>query len=136
MLPECHHEQPNSPTCRETDTLRQWAVSSEPDETAVRPSPAERHPGHRPGAATVVRLEGVSRRYQVGESEVYALRDVDLEVDEGEFVVVLGPSGSGKSTLLNIISALDTPNMSDSAALVSMPITTRRRGPMRSPSTP
>jgi hypothetical protein len=67
------------------------------------------HPGHRPGVPTIVQLEGVSRRYQVGQSEVYALRDVDLEVDEGEFAVVLGPSGSGKSTLLNIIGALDTP---------------------------
>jgi putative ABC transport system ATP-binding protein len=57
----------------------------------------------------MVQLVGVSRRYRVGEGEVYALRDVDLEVDEGEFVVVLGPSGSGKSTLLNIIGALDTP---------------------------
>ena len=85
------------------------AVSSEPGDTSVRPSAAEPHPGHRPGVPTMVKLEGVSRRYQVGESEVYALRDVDLEVDEGEFVVVLGPSGSGKSTLLNIIGALDTP---------------------------
>jgi putative ABC transport system ATP-binding protein len=57
----------------------------------------------------MVRLDGVSRRYQVGDSEVYALRDVELEVDQGEFAVVLGPSGSGKSTLLNIIGALDTP---------------------------
>ena len=57
----------------------------------------------------MVELEGVSRRYQVGDSQVDALRDVDLEIDEGEFVVVLGPSGSGKSTLLNIIGALDTP---------------------------
>jgi putative ABC transport system ATP-binding protein len=57
----------------------------------------------------MVQLEGVSRRYQVGQSEVYALREVDLEVDQGEFAVVLGPSGSGKSTLLNIIGALDTP---------------------------
>ena len=57
----------------------------------------------------MVRLDGVSRRYRVGDSDVYALRDVDLEVDQGEFVVVLGPSGSGKSTLLNIIGALDTP---------------------------
>jgi putative ABC transport system ATP-binding protein len=57
----------------------------------------------------MVLLEGVARRYQVGDSEVFALRDVDLEVDQGEFAVVLGPSGSGKSTLLNIIGALDTP---------------------------
>jgi putative ABC transport system ATP-binding protein len=67
------------------------------------------HPGHRPGVPTMVLLQGVSRRYQVGDNEVYALRDVDLEVDQGEFAVVLGPSGSGKSTLLNMISALDSP---------------------------
>jgi putative ABC transport system ATP-binding protein len=67
------------------------------------------HPGHRPGVPTMVLLEGVSRRYQVGDNEVYALRDVDLEVDQGEFAVVLGPSGSGKSTLLNMVSALDRP---------------------------
>ena len=81
----------------------------DPDPTAAGPSLGEPHPGHRPGVPTMVKLEGVSRRYQVAESEVYALRDVDLEVDQGEFVVVLGPSGSGKSTLLNIIGALDTP---------------------------
>jgi putative ABC transport system ATP-binding protein len=56
----------------------------------------------------MVRLDSVSRRYEVGTNEVFALREVDLEVDEGEFAVVLGPSGSGKSTLLNIIGALDT----------------------------
>jgi putative ABC transport system ATP-binding protein len=57
----------------------------------------------------MVKLDGVARRYEVGSSQVYALRDVDLEVDQGEFVVVLGPSGSGKSTLLNIVGALDAP---------------------------
>lgn len=56
----------------------------------------------------MVRLEHVSRRYDVGGGLVHALRDVDLEVDQGEFTVVLGPSGSGKTTLLNIIGALDT----------------------------
>jgi len=67
-----------------------------------------RHPGHREGAATMVLLEEVSRRYEVGGIGVTALDRVDLEVDEGEFAVVLGPSGSGKTTLLNLIGALDT----------------------------
>lgn len=84
-------------------------MNAQPETSGVRSLRVEPHPGHRPGVPTMVKLEAVSRRYRVGENEVYALRDVDLEVDQGEFVVVLGPSGSGKSTLLNIIGALDTP---------------------------
>ena len=57
----------------------------------------------------VVELEGVSRVYGTGDSEVRALSEIDLRVAEGEFVVVLGPSGSGKTTLLNVIGALDSP---------------------------
>lgn len=52
---------------------------------------------------------GVSKVYPMGDSEVHALRDVNLEFFSGEFVVLLGPSGSGKSTLLNILGGLDVP---------------------------
>jgi putative ABC transport system ATP-binding protein len=57
----------------------------------------------------LVRLDGVSRRFRVGENVVTALEDVTLDVGRGEFVVVLGPSGSGKTTMLNLIGALDQP---------------------------
>ncbi len=57
----------------------------------------------------VFRARGVSKIYQVGDVEVHALREVDLELFRGELVVLLGPSGSGKSTLLNILGALDVP---------------------------
>lgn len=52
---------------------------------------------------------GLSKAYRVGEIEIPALRSVDLEIYEGEFIVLLGPSGSGKSTLLNILGGLDAP---------------------------
>ena len=52
---------------------------------------------------------GLTKIYRMGEIEVQALRRVDLEIGEGEFVVLLGPSGSGKSTLLNILGGLDVP---------------------------
>ncbi len=52
-------------------------------------------------------IQGLTKTYTMGEVEVRALRDVDLRLDEGELVVLLGPSGSGKSTLLNILGGLD-----------------------------
>ena len=58
---------------------------------------------------TLVRLEGVSKEYKVGDATVYALRDVSLDIPEGQFAVLLGPSGSGKTTLLNMIGGLDAP---------------------------
>jgi putative ABC transport system ATP-binding protein len=60
-------------------------------------------------AAPVFRLQGVQKRYGDGEAAVMALRGVDLTVERGELIVLLGPSGSGKSTLLNILGGLDRP---------------------------
>jgi ABC-type lipoprotein export system ATPase subunit len=55
-------------------------------------------------------LQHVSKYYQAGGSKNFVLNDLSLEVDEGEFVSIMGPSGSGKSTLLNIIGMLDDPS--------------------------
>lgn len=57
----------------------------------------------------MIRLHQISKVYQVGPQEVRALDGVDLEIEDGEFLAVMGPSGSGKSTLMNIIGCLDRP---------------------------
>jgi putative ABC transport system ATP-binding protein len=57
----------------------------------------------------VFSARGLAKTYHMGETEIHALRGVDLEIRAGEFIVLLGPSGSGKSTLLNILGGLDTP---------------------------
>ncbi len=62
------------------------------------------------GARMVVfRVRGIEKVYRMGEVEVHALRGVDLDLHDGELVVLLGPSGSGKSTLLNVLGGLDAP---------------------------
>lgn len=57
----------------------------------------------------IVQLKDVTRAYESGDHVLYALNKVNLELDEGKFVVVLGPSGAGKSTLLNLLGGLDSP---------------------------
>lgn len=59
---------------------------------------------------SLLELHSVSKSYRVGDQEIQALREVDLRIDEGEFVAIIGPSGSGKSTLMHLLGCLDTPS--------------------------
>lgn len=61
----------------------------------------------------VIHTQQLCRYFEVGDTRVHALDHVDLCVDEGDFVAVMGPSGSGKSTLMNILGCLDTPDDGD-----------------------
>lgn len=58
---------------------------------------------------TIIELKGIEKAYPVGDGEVSVLKGINLNIEKGEFVALMGPSGSGKSTLLNIVGCLDRP---------------------------
>ncbi|MBS2027598.1 MAG: ABC transporter ATP-binding protein [Deltaproteobacteria bacterium] len=90
------------------------AHGTQPESLEARPPIARRREDSVPSSpapgAVVLRAHQLSKTYLMGEVAVRALRGVDFELYEGEFVVFLGPSGSGKSTLLNILGGLDVPS--------------------------
>jgi putative ABC transport system ATP-binding protein len=61
----------------------------------------------------MIQLQNIFKWYQTGSQRTFVLKNIDLQVEEGEFISIMGPSGSGKSTLLNIISMLDEPSEGD-----------------------
>ncbi len=63
----------------------------------------------RPYQGTIIEAQSLVRRFDTGSSQVFALRDVDMKVIRGEFLIIKGRSGSGKTTLLNILGGLDRP---------------------------
>ena len=79
------------------------------DDTAVVPSQVlEQMPVM--AVYNAIEMRNITKSYEMGTQVVHALRGVDLDIRDGEYVAIMGPSGSGKSTLMNMIGVLDTPN--------------------------
>jgi len=57
----------------------------------------------------IIQIQKISKIYKIGTQEIHALREIDLEINEGEYITIVGPSGSGKSTLMQLIGCLDIP---------------------------
>ena len=75
----------------------------------------------------VISIRGLARSYPMGESVIYALRGIDVDIRRGEFVAIMGPSGSGKSTLMNLIGCLDSPDAGE-YALNGKPVSRMKDG--------
>lgn len=58
----------------------------------------------------IIEMKGINKYYSIGNEKLHALKNIDLEVMQGEFLAILGPSGSGKSTLMNVIGCMDKPD--------------------------
>ena len=74
------------------------------------PSPDAHIPESRDGKSAFFRMDKINKFYPMGEEQAHILKDIDLTLERGEYLSVLGPSGSGKSTLMNIIGCLDVAN--------------------------
>jgi putative ABC transport system ATP-binding protein len=69
-----------------------------------------RRPGNADQAGSLIVLKGITKYYESGVVKTFVLRDIDLEVKNGDFLTLMGPSGAGKSTLLHILGLLDRPS--------------------------
>jgi len=75
--------------------------------SSTETAPAPRSPSTTPGP--LIQISGLKKRYVMGSEEVWALDGIDVSIEEGEYVAIMGPSGSGKSTFMNMLGCLDTP---------------------------
>ena len=75
----------------------------------LQPLPEAADAKAAPAASAVIRVEGIKKTYLTGKTEVHALRGVNVTIERGEMVAIMGASGSGKSTLMNILGCLDRP---------------------------
>ena len=78
-------------------------------------------------AKTLISVRGLTKTYQMGEVQVHALRGIDLDIREGEFIAIMGASGSGKTTFMNLLGCLDHPSSGSTAWMEWMCTHGRRR---------